>query len=74
MRARRLSLVDFAQDQLEPDDFAEEPRAELLSVLSTLQQLYLDAYLAYRSFQQEYSAALRRYAYGHGLPRYWHLR
>ena len=28
MRARRLSLVDFAQDQLEPDDFAEEPASQ----------------------------------------------
>ena len=70
------ALVTLAHLRLRviQDDFAEEPRAELLSVLSTLQQLYLDAYLAYRSFQQEYSAALRRYAYGHGLPRYWHLR
>ena len=70
------ALVTLAHLRLRvlQDDFALEPRAELLSVLSTLQQLYLDAYLAYRSFQQEYHAALRRYAYGHGLPRYWHLR
>ena len=56
------------------DDFAEEPSVELLRVLTTLQRIYLDAYLAYRGIQQEYNAALRRYAYAHGLPRSWHLR
>ena len=70
------ALVTLAHLRLRviQDDFAEEPSVELLSVLTTLQRIYLDAYLAYRGLQQEYSAALRRYAYGQGLPRGWHLR